>query len=64
MECRGDAKNYDHATPWSGDMVGARNEMGIESRSLDEYGKMSISSHEKEERKKRKEKSVTGTISL
>jgi hypothetical protein len=33
--------------------------MGIESRSLDEYGKMSIESHEKG-----KKKNVTGTISV
>jgi hypothetical protein len=24
----GDAKHYDHATPWSGDMVGARTKWG------------------------------------
>ena len=38
---------------------GGTNEMGIESRSLDEYGKMSIKSREKG-----KKRNVTGTISL
>jgi hypothetical protein len=38
---------------------GGTNEMEIESRCLDEYGKMSIESNEKKEKK-----NVTGTISL
>jgi hypothetical protein len=37
--------------------------MGIESRCLDEYGKISIESRETKEEKKEK-KTVTGTISL
>lgn len=52
----GDAKHYDHATPWNGDMVGGTNKMEIESRCLDEYGKMSIESREK----KKKKENVSG----
>ena len=47
----GDAKHYDPRHSVERRYGGGTNEMGIESRCLDEYGKMSIESRETKEKK-------------
>jgi len=49
----GDAKHYDPRHSVERRYGGGTNEMGIESRCLDEYGKMSIESRETKRKKKR-----------
>ena len=52
----GDAKHYDPRHSVERRYGGGTNEMGIESRCLDEYGKMSIESRETKEKKNVNEK--------